>query len=81
MLRLEKKRLARHSRHFSKVHYVDAGIIFRLCLTGAGLRQPRTPLPNRSKPVEMSAATPVALRDISFRAQRELASLYDDLED
>jgi len=53
----------------------------RLCLTGAGLRQPRTPLPNRSKPVEMSAATPVALRDISFRAQRELASLYDDLED
>ena len=50
----------------------------RLCLTGSLMR---TPLPNRTAAASgASAATPKALRDISFKAQKELASLYDDLD-
>ena len=50
----------------------------RLCLTGSLMR---TPMPKKTAaPAASSAATPKALRDISFKAQRELASLYDDLD-
>ena len=47
----------------------------RLCFSG-GLMQ--TPL--RSVHPEANPTTPMILRDISNKAQRELASLYDDIE-